>query len=132
MRLVKSIAGWPRPISLANLSFGGLNSFMATVGQCKACGHRVSDEAATCPECGQPRPCLLPPAVGSTHDARIESYSPSAQDIEYISVTIPSGYFGVLRVPFGWMRGKNVGDNVSVIVTEVDGWTGTVQFSPRE
>ena len=31
---------------------------MAILGWCRACGHRASDEAQTCPQCGQPSPCV--------------------------------------------------------------------------
>ena len=33
---------------------------MATLGECKTCGVKVSDEAIACPHCGQPNPYTAP------------------------------------------------------------------------
>lgn len=87
---------------------------MATIGQCKACGHGVSDEAATCPRCGQPRPCLLAPPVGTVHQGRV-TYA------GYISwVTLSSGTVGSLSLSSEpQAKGIYVGASISVKIMSV-------------
>jgi len=38
---------------------------MAQLGVCRTCGKTVSDEAPTCPHCGQPSPYTSAPAPAS-------------------------------------------------------------------
>ena len=91
---------------------------MATVGQCKACSQVVSDEAVTCPHCGQPRPCLLPPPIGSIHDGHIISTSYS--DVGYYyGVTLSAGIQGVLFLSDSFTTLK-VGDAVRVRISAID------------
>jgi hypothetical protein len=73
---------------------------MAEMGQCKACRRGVSDEAAVCPHCGQPAPCLLVPPAGTVDRARVTSVTPGGDfDAKYISVTLSSGATAVFTVP---------------------------------
>lgn len=44
---------------------------MAALGLCKACRIRVSDEAVSCPQCGQPGPCLAGSTVGTLLDGKV-------------------------------------------------------------
>jgi hypothetical protein len=105
---------------------------MATIGQCKACKHGVSDEAATCPNCGQPNPCVLLPSVGSVHEGRIVT-APIFDDHNGImSVAISSGIIGVLQAPYGWSKQKSIGDIIKVTVVDVDSQSGDVDFSLSE
>ena len=90
---------------------------MATLGQCKACQHGVSDEARTCPKCGQPNPCLLPPAVGTVHRCVVNH-----DGEDYAWVTLPSGF--VANVPHpdphNHIGHLKVGDAVTAKVLSID------------
>jgi hypothetical protein len=72
---------------------------MAIIGQCKACGDRVSDQAATCPHCGQPHPYLPVPAPGSVHRARIAYVGERDEYGRVLIATLPSGIRGSVSVP---------------------------------
>jgi len=61
---------------------------MATIGQCKACGQAVSDEAVVCPHCGQPSPCVLAPPVGTVHQGRV---SKTSETFPVVEITLSSG-----------------------------------------
>lgn len=99
---------------------------MATIGQCKACGRIVSDEAATCPTCGQPKPCVLPPAVGSVHNGHVTSINGASYDGHFVTVRLPSGVRGSLYL----RNDVNVGDAIRVRVAKVDsGRDNAIAFS---
>lgn len=65
---------------------------MAIVGQCRACHQAVSDEAASCPRCGQPNPCVLPPSVGAVQLGSVTGWAGEA----CWEVTLSSGITGFL------------------------------------
>jgi hypothetical protein len=109
---------------------------MATIGQCRACDHPVSDEAAACPGCGQPRPFLPLPALGSVHRARIEHVS-TGDETEYAGVRLVSGIHGVVsrrlrRYVDGVDERFKIGNDIQVKVANVDGHGGEVKFAMDE
>ena len=101
---------------------------MAIVGQCKACYQVVSDEALSCPHCGQPSPCLLAPPVGSVQDGHVESVLRSEWGDSF-GIMLSSGVRGVLLLASLSNR-IQVGDAIKVKVKEVDkGRHNAVTFS---
>jgi len=96
---------------------------MATIGQCKACGQHVSDEAVVCIHCGQPHPCLLPPPVGTVHQGRVNRTLAEGLLVE---ITLPSGVTGSLSGHYEDRPGRRrvealrPGDSIKVQVREVD------------
>jgi len=90
---------------------------MATIGQCRACRGGVSDEATTCPRCGQPQPCLLIPAPGYAYCARVDSITNVGDYGErYVQVTLSNGITGDFTVTRSDPPIR-VGDHVDVQVT---------------
>ncbi len=86
---------------------------MATLGQCKACEDQVSDEAVSCPKCGQPDPCVLPPLVGTVHRGVVSAVHESSA-----SVTLSTGFVGSLRGAV--VDTLRLGDSIHVKVASVN------------
>ena len=119
---------------------------MAIIGQCKACGNPVSDEAAACPKCGQPSPYRLLPSVGSVHVGHITSVYFIGSDSRQVresyfyydnfiaDVTIPSGVTGSLKVSFATEANARarIGGAIRGSVASVDSRNGEVVFKLAE
>lgn len=104
---------------------------MAIIGQCKACGHRVSDEAAACPGCGQPRPYLALPAEGSVHHARIDHFSSGEYSDIYV-VRLLSGIRGAASRHNRDGKRFAVGSDIKVRVARIDHGSSEVRFEADE
>ena len=99
---------------------------MANVGQCKACWSGVSDEAASCPKCGQPQPYLRLPEVGSRHHGRFESLFSVGERSQGWWVVLSTGIRGSL-----WSDSVldfREGDSVTVRVRSTHRMTGSVDL----
>ena len=57
---------------------------MATLGWCRACGHRVSNEARACPQCGQPNP-YVHVEIDSVYESRVAELTDSGAFVELSS-----------------------------------------------
>ena len=102
---------------------------MAIVGQCKACYQVVSDEALSCPHCGQPNPCLLAPPVGSVHVGHVESVYRSYEGRDSFGIILSSGVRGLLLQP-SLSNPIQEGEAIRVKVKDVDkGRNNAVTFS---
>ena len=69
----------------------------------------------TCPNCGQPEPCVLPPDVGAAVHGRV-----SSRYYDTTMVKLPNGYVGSLMAPETMMNQLHNGDSIVVRVVSVE------------